>query len=259
MFVEKIKNCKLILALLSLLLFLVVFYPKPASAQVNYALTGTPSHANQLNGPNTYLVWTWQDELLNDNSTAAVAHGVYITDNEQSATWASFDSIITWGTPIAQLNSIEVVAGRWGNQFYRLRVYIDTGAGWQQVADSGDMKPALVGANTYTYNTGAPWYNVQRIKVNSYTQCASFSHADYRLFELRAFGPSAPSYQDIGLRVKTPSGVVSIAAEIGAPTSPLRIAKGGVVYGIVLVDPGDPYDSGVRIKVSGALKALRKL
>jgi len=71
----------------------------------------------------------------------------------------------------------------------------------------------------------------------------------------------APAFQDIGLRVRNGSGVtVSIAAEIGVATSPLRIAKNGTVYGIALVDPGDPNDSGVRIQTANSgLKALRRL
>ncbi len=70
-----------------------------------------------------------------------------------------------------------------------------------------------------------------------------------------------PTFQDIGLRVRNGSGVtVSIAAEIGVATSPLRIAKNGTVYGIALVNPGDVNDSGVRIQTANdGLKALRRL
>lgn len=68
------------------------------------------------------------------------------------------------------------------------------------------------------------------------------------------------SFIDIGLRVHNGSEIVAIAAEpTEALTSPLRIAKNGTIYGIVLVDPGDPNDSGVRIQTSGGIKALRKL
>ena len=74
-------------------------------------------------------------------------------------------------------------------------------------------------------------------------------------------GAAIPGFQDIGLRVRNGSGVtVSIAAEIGVATSPLRIAKDGVVYGIALVNPGDVNDSGVRIQTANdGLKALRRL
>ncbi len=39
--------------------------------------------------------------------------------------------------------------------------------------------------------------------------------------------------------------------------SPLRIAKDGKNYGIALVNPGDPMDSGFRIQTSSGIKALR--
>jgi len=74
---------------------------------------------------------------------------------------------------------------------------------------------------------------------------------------------------DIGLRVydQDLTEPIKIAAEPqGTLTSPLRIAKNGVVWGIVLIDSTDPkfgdpqYDSGVRIRTgSGDIKALRKL
>ena len=185
------KNIKVIL-ILSVSLFVLFCFTQEAFAQINYAPTGTPSHANQANGSNTFLVWTWQDAFLNDNSTAAVAHGVVISDGAVRATWASFDSIINFPAPIAQLDSIEVVAGRWQNLVYRLMVYVDTGAGWQLVGDTGVHQPVFAGQNTYTFNTGAPWNNVQRIKVYSWALCAGFAFVDYRLFEVRAWGPPQP-------------------------------------------------------------------
>ncbi|MBA7505467.1 hypothetical protein ES706_04134 [subsurface metagenome] len=66
-------------------------------------------------------------------------------------------------------------------------------------------------------------------------------------------------FQDIGLRVYNGAEIVAIAAEpAGTLTSPLRIAKNGAIYGIVLVEPGDANDSGVRIQTSSGIKGLRK-
>jgi len=66
-------------------------------------------------------------------------------------------------------------------------------------------------------------------------------------------------FQDIGLRVYNGTEVVAIAAEpAGTLTSSLRIAKNGAIYGIVLVEPGDANDSGVRIQTSSGIKGLRK-
>ena len=65
---------------------------------------------------------------------------------------------------------------------------------------------------------------------------------------------------DIGLRVYNGNETIGIsAAPLGTLTSPLRIAKDGNIYGIVLVEPGDINDSGVRIQTSSGIKALRRL
>lgn len=67
-------------------------------------------------------------------------------------------------------------------------------------------------------------------------------------------------YIDIGLRIYNGTETVAIAAEPeGTLTSSLRVAKNGAIYGIVLVGPGDPNDSGARIWTSSGIKALRKL
>lgn len=79
-----------------------------------------------------------------------------------------------------------------------------------------------------------------------------FAIAGYRT------GTSVPAYIDIGLRLYDGTQIVSIACEKGTPTSPLRISKNGTTYGIVLVDPGDAYASGIIIQTSSGRKALRK-
>ena len=80
----------------------------------------------------------------------------------------------------------------------------------------------------------------------------------------------AAVYVDIGLRIYDADAAEPIPIAVwplgGEANSPLRIAKDTdedgtpEIYGIALVDPGDPNDSGVRIKTSsGDIKALRKL
>ncbi len=67
------------------------------------------------------------------------------------------------------------------------------------------------------------------------------------------------AYIDIGLRVYDGTAIVSIACEpAGTLTSPLRIAKNGVIYGIVLVDPSDQHASRIKVKTGSGVKALRK-
>ena len=62
---------------------------------------------------------------------------------------------------------------------------------------------------------------------------------------------------DSGLRIYNGKKTVFIAGQKpGSVTSPLRIKEGSGIYGLVLVNPGDPTDSGVRIKTSSGIKAL---
>lgn len=66
-------------------------------------------------------------------------------------------------------------------------------------------------------------------------------------------------YIDIGLRVFDGEEIIRIACEPeGTLTSPLRIAKNGVIYGVVLVDPSDPHASKIKVKTKSGIKALRK-
>jgi hypothetical protein len=70
----------------------------------------------------------------------------------------------------------------------------------------------------------------------------------------------ATTYENIGLRISAGSQIISIACEpAGTLTSPLKIAKGGMIYGIVLVDPSNSMASKMRIQTSSGIKALRKL
>lgn len=65
-------------------------------------------------------------------------------------------------------------------------------------------------------------------------------------------------YIDSGLRIRDNGETVAIAAHSeGQLNSPLRIAKNGVTYSLVLVDPNDPTATNVLIKTTnGDIKAL---
>ena len=64
---------------------------------------------------------------------------------------------------------------------------------------------------------------------------------------------------DIGFRVYNGNETVSISVEpLGTVTSPLRIAKDGNIYGIELVDPGNPDESGIRVQTASGIKSLKK-
>ena len=60
------------------------------------------------------------------------------------------------------------------------------------------------------------------------------------------------------LRVQTPTGKILLAGNSeGILTSPLRVVKNGMIFGIYLVELDDPYASNIRIKTASGIKALR--
>ena len=68
----------------------------------------------------------------------------------------------------------------------------------------------------------------------------------------------AVSLPGIGLRVCDGTNIISIFGE--SPTiSSLRITRGGIVYGIVLVDPSDLNASKLRINTNSGVRALKKI
>lgn len=64
---------------------------------------------------------------------------------------------------------------------------------------------------------------------------------------------------DIGLRAYDGTATIKIACEDGTITSPLRIAKNGKIYGIILVDPAATDASKIQIKIPSGIKAWKKL
>jgi hypothetical protein len=64
---------------------------------------------------------------------------------------------------------------------------------------------------------------------------------------------------DIGLRMFDGTAVRTIECEpVGTLTSPLRISKGGITYGIILVPTADASASKMRIQTSTEVKAIKQ-
>ena len=67
------------------------------------------------------------------------------------------------------------------------------------------------------------------------------------------------SYQDIGIRVQTDSGVIKIGVMDLESSHKLRIRKGNTTYGIPLLDVTDSNASPIRIYDGSNVKALPKI
>jgi hypothetical protein len=88
---------------------------------------------------------------------------------------------------------------------------------------------------------------------------SSWQYSGWNIDDVKVTGIVPNDNIDIGLRVYDGTEIVTIACEPeGTLTSPLRIAKNGVLYGIVLVEPSDPAASKLKIQTSSGTKALRK-
>jgi len=267
---KNIKKTKIIILFISF--FVLISFAQQVFAQADVNLVLGSNITNQIirrtapycnvfsYGPD----WINIPSRINDNISNVPAFGGGSFQNN----YYEFKTYADWTTP-AIVNKIEVVfRGIATPGFNQMEAWIYRDAtGWVKVGgvDMYDkFKDDMAHWQTYTFNTGAPWNDVKKIYIRVFGAFGLHNGCGLGYFsEIRAFGPAAaiPGFQDIGLRVRNGSGVtVSIAAEIGVATSPLRIAKGGVVYGIALVDPGDPNDSGVRIQTANdGLKALRRL
>jgi hypothetical protein len=130
-----------------------------------------------------------------------------------------------------------ITFGRWVKLFHYDRTTVaefETGAKQVDISAYADGKFIQIRCHFYEANFDY-WFAVDDIRV------------------------SGEKAIDIGLRVYDGSATIKIACEKGDANSPLRIAKNGVVYGIVLVDPSDAHASGIRIQTISGVKALRKL
>jgi len=98
------------------------------------------------------------------------------------------------------------------------------------------------------------------VDLGDYPNASGGDGSDIGAYEVQA------ATVDIGLRMFDGTATVAIACEApgagGQLTSPLRIHKGGTNYGVLLVDPGAPDATKLKIQTAPGvtgIKALRKL
>lgn len=253
------KNYKIII--FASVFFLFMLGANSVQATVNYCLPANGGTASFDAAGQNYSTWSTASFINDDNVTTYVG---LLNSNSICDYYAIYIARVDFDQP---RNINQIVARTRGfstigfysvwNEYERIYVYYP-GTGWQEiystVGDDGDRTRTVNGS----------WNGITAVRLDfTLMTCGGYFGGSYtryhQTYELRAFGPDP--VQDIGLRVQTPGGIVSIAAEpTGTLTSQLRITKDGVVYGIALVDPGDVNDSGVRIRLaSGEIKALRRL
>jgi len=126
------------------------------------------------------------------------------------------------------------------------------GGSWHIVADNIDTGSWA----KKTSSQAGDWSNVSKIKLDIRLGIPSYQSGGHLTYELRAWGP--PNYSDIGLRVKTSSGIIKIGTQ-SLDGHKLRVRKGDTTYGIPLLATDDAYASPIRIYDGSAVKALPKV
>ena len=256
--IKKLFLLGLVISLSSI--YLVGTLIKGAFAQdTNLCLDGTPSFTI-LYGENIKAWYSTasnvNDDYINTKVGFTASHGT------SGKAIGKYQVIVEFLHPANVINEVNFYRYVYNDGYTTHDGYEKTSlfydGAWHLIDTRTWGKPNVTG--TITITAGGPWKNVTKVKLevynNAYTSGLGYGTATHYTYELRAFGLV---YEDIGLRVFDGTQTVSIAVEpLGTLTSPLRIAKDGVIYGIALVDPGDPNESGIRINTSSGIKALRK-
>ena len=152
---------------------------------------------------------------------------------------------------------------------------------WHKVLDvpmNSVTDPAIfykqIASTTIFQNGSWPDTTDMRVQVGFVPQYVSLGYPDivhwipprayfysgrFAVYEFRALDSiPEPPCNDIGLRTYNGTSVVKIDAEATSTvTSPLRIAKNGIVYGIKLVEPSDPTASSLKIMTASGIKSLK--
>jgi len=242
-------------------IYLVGILIEVAFAQdTNLCLGGTPSFT-KLYGENIDAWYSTASNVNDDNINTKV--GFTASETVSGKAIGKYEAIVEFLHPANVINKVSYYR-YWYNDGYtdhtgyeKTSLFYD--GEWHLINTKSYSKGT--GTNTIEITTGAPWSGVTKVKLEAYMHAYKSggflqSRATHYTYELSAFGLV---YEDIGLRVFDGTQTVSIAVEpLGTLTSPLRIAKDGVIYGIALVDVGDPNESGIRIRTSSGIKALRK-
>lgn len=154
-----------------------------------------------------------------------------------------------------KLYSYSQASGNYPNGYMHQYIDVQYGGGawtnlWTYDYGAGQITNAITQTGT--------WNNVTAIRTRIITSAGGDRDGwvGARIYEIQGWGVN---YVDIGLRAYDGTGITKIACEpVGTLTSPLRMAKNGIVYGIVLVPVTDANASKIRIQTSSGIEALRK-
>lgn len=197
----------------------------------------------------------WRSDVIirhADGSETVIATNVApVTRELYTAAGGGYQSA-SWDAPALSLSSTDAIKivekiGPPGGTDYITRTWI-----------TEQLNASQLNASTWTFRryTYLNCFSLPHVGISHYVIRLYYGSSSYNTrIENFAYTPVV----DCGLRVYDGTQTISIACEDPASvSSPLRIAKNGNIYGIVLVDTTDPNASKIRIKTSSGIKALKK-
>ena len=137
--------------------------------------------------------------------------------------------------------------------------------------DAGDHQTAYQIRIGTTPGSAAAWDSG---KVSSTAAGAAFSGAElapnttyywsvrvWDTYDLAGSWSASGSFVilDIGYRIFDGTETVRVATDYANSSTAIRIAKNGVIYGVLLVDPSDPSASSIRVMTPSGIKAYKKM
>ncbi len=174
----------------------------------------------------------------------------------------------TWSYPITVYRArgkfrMGTYGGNYKDGDMRWRLYLKIGGTWTIVKDEY-LNTYREGSNSWAYkdrtlDISSTWANVTGARAWCYGNAYSYEGDRQQLLDQYIYDLSIYRQQNTEiLRIKTPSTIIGIGRNDLTSSHKLRIQKGGTVYGIPLVETGDPTASKVRVYDGSVVKALVK-
>lgn len=184
-----------------------------------------------------------------DNNLSTFAQADY-TGNPGSYT-GYFEITLSSAFPIETIYMNAVTSAVVGNCSGYLQYYDESTGSWVTLNSTFNGSAAKHAIFTYTVNK-----TIKRVRIG-YNGNIDKHGGSLELFVYEVM-INGDAWQSSGIKVKTASGVVTLAREPSL-SGPLRFRKGGVTYSFVLVNPTDPSASPVRVKTAAGIKAIAKM
>jgi hypothetical protein len=213
--------------LLVLSLIIGMFLVESVSADVNYALSGTPSFQQiAINAFGCSSTWWNTASNINDNDINNYVGGWSCAFSGSRDVWVQYNSIVTFAE--TDINSVEYVHSgarspsimmEYPGFLNYIRTYLYYNGAWNLI----NNRNSVMGKTTVPISVGGPWNSVTGVKleilVSGRGETPS-NWAESKLYEIKAWGPdlcSAETNPEFCTRLGKNCGSVTGADNCGTP------------------------------------------